>query len=74
MADIRIDYDGLEKQIAAINTISASYEAANKRLEMLKEKIISGWEGSASNAFAEMMQKYIIQSNKMEEILNVLKG
>lgn len=74
MAHIRIDYDGLMQQVSSIASILGSYESLNSRLKDMKEKVDAGWEGEASRAFAEIMQKYIQQSQKMEEIIGEFKG
>ena len=74
MAHIRIDYDGLMQQASAIGNISSSYEALNTRLKFLEQKIGAGWEGEASRAYAEMMQKYIAQSAKMKTVIDEFKA
>ncbi len=74
MAHIKIDYDGLAQQASTINSISESYEALNTRLKTLEQKIASGWEGEASKAYAEMMQKYILQSTKMKGVIDEFKS
>ena len=74
MPNIRINYDGLEQQASNIKGISDSYEGLNKRLEELKVKTTSGWEGEASNAYSEMMQNYILKAAKMKGLLDKFAG
>lgn len=74
MAIINIDYDGLMQQASAIGGISASYESLNTRLKSLRIKVNDGWEGEASKAFGDMMQKYINQSQHMKEILDLFRS
>lgn len=74
MAHIKIDYDGLMQQASVIGGISASYESLNTRLKALEQKVTDGWEGEASRAFGDMMQKYIKQSHHMKEIIDLFRG
>ena len=73
MAAIKINYDGLSTQISSLTTIISSYETLTTRMTTLIQKINDGWEGEASQAYAEMMQKYLSQTQTMQEIISSFK-
>lgn len=71
---IKIDYDGLAQQSAALKNYSASYENLCSRMSALSGQIGSSWEGKASAAFTEMMQKYVQQGRILKEIIDAMGG
>lgn len=74
MAHIKINYDGLEQQASVLNQYIQDYEALNARINILTEKISSGWQGKSSVAFTEMMSKYIAQAKKMTDVIEAFRG
>ena len=71
---IKIDYDGLTQQAATLKNLSASYEALVGRMSNLSSQMTAGWEGNASKAFLELMEKYIQQGKSLKEILDLMQS
>ena len=74
MAHIKMDFDGLLQQSSTLGQLGQNYEGLNSRMRSLTEQISEGWEGEASRAYVEMMQKYIQQAGKMTGILQAFRG
>ena len=71
---IKIDYDGLTQQAATLKNLSAAYEALVGRKSNLSSQMTAGWEGNASKAFLELMEKYIQQGKSLKEILDLMQS
>lgn len=74
MSHIKIDFDGLAQQASSLNRYIQTYESLNARMKNLTQQISAGWQGEASRAFLEMMQKYSKEASKMIEVLSAFRG
>lgn len=74
MAHIKLDFDALMQQASTLGGLGQNYETLNQRMHTLTEQISSGWEGEASRAYVEMMQKYTKQAEKMTGIIGAFRG
>ena len=61
MAHIKINYDGLQQQSAAMRNCIQNYESLISRTQALVNEISSGWQGEASVAYVESMSNYLQQ-------------
>ena len=74
MAHIKIDYDMLNQEASRLNSQIQEYESLGSRVNTLIGQMQASWEGEACNAYTEMMQRYMMQSQKMVGILNAFKS
>ncbi|MGN1141072.1 MAG: WXG100 family type VII secretion target [Oliverpabstia sp.] len=74
MAHIKIDYDGLAQQSAALKNYAATYESLCSRMKNMSDQISSTWEGAASDAFAQIMEQYRQQGKAITEIIQTIQG
>lgn len=74
MAHIKINFDGLAQQASTMSNLTQSYEALNTRMNNLTQRISAQWQGEASRAYVEMMQKYCQQAGKMVGILQAFRS
>lgn len=74
MARIRIDYDGLAQQSAALKNYTSTYENLCTRMKNMSDQISTGWEGEAANAFAQLMEQYRQQGSVITEIIQTIQG
>ncbi len=74
MSHIRIDYDGLEQQSAALKNYSAAYDGLCTRMKNMADQIGASWEGEAATAFEQLMQQYLQQGIVIKEILQTIKS
>jgi WXG100 family type VII secretion target len=74
MAHIKIHFDGLAQQVSALNNYIQTYESLNTRMKNLTEQMSAGWQGEASRAFLEMMQKYSKEASKLVGVLGAFRG
>ncbi len=74
MAHIKIDYDGLSQQAAALKNYQSTYENLCTRMRNMSDQISSTWEGSAATAFAQLMQQYQQQGAHISEIIGTIQG
>lgn len=74
MAHIKIDYDGLAQQSAALKNHAATYESLCTRMKNMSDQISSGWSGSAADEFAQLMEQYRQQGKVITEILRTIQG
>lgn len=73
MAHIKINFEELNQREGELKNLIAAYEKLNSRTTVLTEQINAGWQGEASKAYLEMMQKYCQQAQKMVGILTAFK-
>ena len=71
---IKIDYDGLSQQSATLKNLSAAYESLCSRMNNLSNQMTAGWEGNASKAFLELMQKYVQQGKSLKEVIDLMQS
>lgn len=69
MAHIKINYDGLQQQSAAMRNCIQNYESLISRTQALVNDISAGWEGESSVAYVESMQNYLQQAQQMVAVL-----
>lgn len=69
MAHIKINYDGLQQQSAALRGCIQNYESLVSRTESLVGEISSGWQGDSCVAYVESMQNYLNQARQMIAVL-----
>lgn len=74
MSRIKIDYDGLAQQSAALKNYASTYESLCTRMKNMSDQISSTWEGEAANAYTEMMQKYLQQGAVIKEVIQLIQG
>lgn len=74
MARIKIDYDGLAQQSAALKNHAAAYESLCSRMKNMSDQISSTWEGGAADAFAQLMEQYRQQGKAITEIIQTIQG
>lgn len=74
MSHIKIDYDGLAQQSAALKNYESTYQALCTRMKNISDEISSTWEGEASEAFKETMQTYLQQGTAITEIIKNIHG
>lgn len=74
MADIKIDYDGLTQAASSLKSIAQTYDGLCTRMKTMSSQISSTWEGSASKAFTEMMDKYYQQGSIIKSIISSIEG
>lgn len=74
MAHIRIDYDGLAQQSAALKNYASTYEGLCTRMKNMSDQIAATWDGQAANSFSTMMQKYLQQGRIITEIIQEIQG
>ena len=69
MSIIKINYDGLQQQSAAMRNCIQNYESLISRTQALVNEISSGWQGEASVAYVESMSNYLQQAQQMVAVL-----
>ncbi len=74
MSNIRIDYDGLAQQSAALKQYASEYESLSTRMKNMTEQIGASWEGNAAAAFVQVMQQYQQQGAAISEIIRTIQG
>ena len=74
MARIRIDYDGLAQQSAALKNYASTYESLCTRMKNMSDQISSSWDGEAAEAFAQLMEQYLQQGKVITEIIHTIQG
>lgn len=74
MSDIKIDYDGLSQASASLKNYAAAYDSLCARMKSMSDQISATWEGNASRAFVEMMQKYQKQGLLIKDIIATIEG
>ena len=57
MANIRIDADGLQNNISSMRAYINELDSLNARTQTLMTQIASSWEGEASTAYINIMQR-----------------
>lgn len=73
MSRIRIDFDGLAQQSAALKNHAETYGSMCTRMKNMSEQAASSWEGEAAAAFTEIMQKYLQQGAAITEIIQTIQ-
>lgn len=74
MADIRIDTDGLERNISDMNGYISELESLINRTITLLSAIKSGWEGKACEAYIMTMQTRVQKAQQMIKVLQEFKS
>ena len=74
MADIKIDYDGLTQAASSLKNLATTYDGLCTRMKTMTGQISSTWEGSASKAFTEMMDKYYQQGSIIKSVIDAIEG
>lgn len=74
MARIKIDYDGLAQQSAALKNYASTYESLCTRMKNMSEQVSSTWEGAAATSFSNLMQQYLQQGSAITEIIQTIQG
>lgn len=69
MSKISINTDGLKQSSQSISKRQEELQALNSRLESVINAIANSWDGTASEAYIRMMQKYLKQGREMEKVL-----
>lgn len=71
MAQLRIDYDGLEENKATIEQARDEYEELIAKIENTVNSINENWEGQAAEAYKEQFEELRGEAiNKISELLN----
>lgn len=73
MAHIRIDYDGLAQQSAALKNHAAAYESLCSRMKQMSNQISATWSGEAANAYAQVMEQYRQQGQSILKMLQEMQ-
>lgn len=74
MAQIKIDYDGLQQQSAAMRNCIQNYESLISRTNAVVSQIQDSWQGESSVAYIETVSKYIQQANLLTGILERIRS
>lgn len=74
MAQIKIDYDGLQQQSAAMRNCIQNYESLISRTNAVVSQIQDSWQGESSVAYVETVSKYIQQANLLTGILERIRS
>lgn len=74
MAHIKIDYDAIAQQSAALKNHAATYESLCSRMQNMSNQISSTWEGGAADAFSQLMEQYRQQGRAITEIIQTIQG
>lgn len=74
MAHIKIDYDGLSRQSAALKNHAATYETLCTRMKNMSEQVASSWEGDSAKEFSQLMNQYQQQGRAIMEIIQKIQG
>ena len=70
----RVEIDALRNYAQTIEGRIQEYEALNARMAAMKDSVLASWQGEASEAFGEMMTTYVVDAEKLVEILNEFKS
>ena len=71
MAQLRIDYDGLEENKATIEQARDEYEELIAKIENTVNSINENWEGQAAEAYKEQFEELRGEAiDKITELLN----
>ena len=73
MARIKVNIEGLQANISAINQKIAELQGYNANLNNLLNQIDSSWEGAASEAYASKMRGYHSKAVEMISVLEEFK-
>lgn len=70
MANIKINYDGLQQQSASLRNCVQNYDSIISRTNNLIAEIQAGWQGESSVAYTETLMKYLQQAKQMETVID----
>ena len=70
----RVEIDALRNYAQTIEGRIQEYEALNARMAAMKDSVLASWQGEASETFGEMMTTYVVDAEKLVEILNEFKS
>ncbi len=70
MANIKINFDGLDQNASALNTKLANYNDLLNRMTQMRQRIKSTWEGKSAEAWDNIMEQYIAKSNRYIDVIN----
>lgn len=70
MANIKINFDGLDQNASALNTKLANYNDLLNRMTQMRQRIKSTWEGKSAESWDNIMEQYIAKSNKYIDVIN----
>lgn len=69
MANIRIDTDGLDKNITDMRSYINDLDNLTQETQNLLAQIRSSWEGASSEAYTNAMQQKLKKAQQMKQVL-----
>lgn len=70
----RVEIDSLRNYANIIEGRISEYQALNSKMAAMKDTVIATWQGEASEAFNELMGNYVVDAEKLVEILTEFKN
>lgn len=70
MANIKINFDGLDKNVSALNSKLSTYNELLGKMTQMRQTVSSSWEGKAAESWNNIMEQYIAKSNRYVDVIS----